>query len=36
MEQTYSDGSFAEQPDDFKLRKLIVNLGNEYRAARGA
>ena len=31
MEQTYCDGSVAEpQPDEFKLRKLRVNLGNAF------
>ncbi len=31
MDQTSSDGAVAEpQPDDFKLRKLRVNLGNAY------
>ena len=31
MEQTYSDGSVAQpQPDAFKLRKSVVNLGNAY------
>ncbi len=31
MAKNHSDGSVAEpQPNDFKFRKLLVNLGNEY------
>ncbi len=31
MAKNYNDGWFAEpQPNDFKFRKLLVTLGNEY------